>query len=465
MTSDSPAGKLPRLLVVDDEPSIRESLRIALRKDFDVVTASGGQEALARFDEAPPDAVLLDILMPDTNGIALLEKIRAIDPETAVIMLTAVTSIKTVVEAMRLGADDYITKPFDIGEIKLVIAKALERKALKAEVRRLKSELAERFRFDRLVGRSKSMRAVYETIEQVADRKTTVLIRGESGTGKELVARAIHYTGARRDKPFVVVNCAAIPATLIESELFGHEKGAFTDARDRRIGRFEAADGGTLFLDEIGELAPGVQATLLRVLQEREFQRVGGTTPVRVDVRVVAATNRDLEQDIANGTFRKDLYYRINVVPLLLPPLRERNEDVPGLVEHFLDKYAESGARPKIDAAAIDALVAYAWPGNVRELENTIERLVALGPPEGQILPEHLPRNVVEEGRLQRLRADVLAGRIDFEQAVQEFERDLIAEGLARAGGIQTRAAEILGISRRILKYKMDRAGVVGRGE
>jgi len=454
-----PTARRPRILVVDDEPSIRESLRIVLGKEFDVTAADGGRAAISRCAEAPPDLVLLDIMMPDLDGITTLERLKTDHPELVVVMLTAVTEIKTVVEAMRRGAEDYVSKPFEIGELRMVLTRALERRALRDEVQRLRGQLADRFSFHRIVGHSKGMQAVYNTIEQVAERRSTVLIQGESGTGKELVARAIHFTGGRAAAPFVVVNCAAIAETLLESQLFGHEKGAFTDARERRDGQFVAADGGTIFLDEIGEMPAPMQAKLLRVLQEREVLPVGATQPTHVDVRIITATNRVLHQLVEGGRFREDLYYRINVVPIQIPTLRERREDIPRLLEHFIARASEHDRQLELTPDAIDALVAYDWPGNVRELENTIERLVALAPHD-RVAVEDLPQTIRSTGGLDNERAESFRGRLDFEEAVREFEGNLINEALRRAQNVQTSAAQMLGISRRMLKYKMDKYGL-----
>jgi DNA-binding NtrC family response regulator len=377
-----------------------------------------------------------------------------------VIVLTATKTVATAVEAMRLGAADYVTKPFEIDALRIRIRHTLEHREMAREVVRLTDELEERTRVGDLIGHTQAMRELFRNIERVARSPATVLIRGESGTGKELAARAIHDL-ASRTGPFVPVNCAAIPDTLMESELFGHERGAFTDARERRIGKFEAAQGGTLFLDEIAELAPGPQAKLLRALQERVIERVGGGQPIAVDVRIIAATNRDLEARVQAGRFREDLYYRINVVPLEMPPLRERRGDVRPLAERFLGRAREAMGRgpQRLSREALAALERYAWPGNVRELENAIERAVTLADGDTVDVAD-LPEGVVQAGRTEALRDAVRSGSLGFEDAVGAFEQDLIRESLERCEWNQTRAAEQLGITRRLLKLKMDKYAI-----
>jgi DNA-binding NtrC family response regulator len=447
-----------KILVVDDELGVRDSLRMIFKRDYQVVTAGSAKEAWEKILSEEPDLIFLDIIMPQKDGMELLKEIREDHPLTPVVMLTATKTVKTAVDAMKLGANDYITKPFDVEELKIVAEKALESRDLKAENRRLQTEVEERYRFDNIIGKSKDMREIYSTIRQIAERNSTVLIHGESGTGKELVARAIHYNSPRRNKAFVAVNCAAIPETLIESELFGHEKGAFTDAQSRRIGHFELAHQGTLFLDEISELSLPTQAKILRSLQEREFVRVGGTKTIQVDVRLISATNKNLEEMMSRGTFRSDLYYRINVVPLTIPPLRQRKEDIPLLVQHFLDKHA-GREQKKIIPEAMDIMVAYDWPGNVRELENIIERVVVLTCAD-TIAPKDLPMLLKKTSRVEQIKQGVLDGRLSFEDAERDFEKDIILETLKKTNFVQTKAADLLGISRRILKYKMDKYGI-----
>jgi DNA-binding NtrC family response regulator len=455
-----------KILVIDDEPGVRESLKMALKSDYTVLTASSAEEGLQLMEEAGPDLVLLDIIMPGTDGLTALERIRALNDRVPVLMLTASQTRNTAFQAGRLGAYDYIIKPFQIDELKLKLARAIETQALKAENRELRSEVKRRYRFGNLIGKSKEMNRVFRTIEQIAGAKTTILITGESGTGKELVAKAIHYNSPRRDKPFVPINCAAIPETLIESELFGHERGAFTDARSRQIGKFEVANGGTVFLDEIGELSQATQAKILRVLQEREIQRVGGIETVRINVRMITATNKDLEEAIRIGSFRSDLFYRINVVPIFLPPLRERREDIPLLLDHFLEKLSEGNqdSTQLFTKKAFDLLLNYDWPGNVRELENVVERVVTLST-HSPVEVEDLPDEVVNNYRANFLKREVLSGNIDFQKAENRFEEDIIVAALERCNYVQTQAAEVLGITRRMLKYKMDKLGIPSRGE
>jgi DNA-binding NtrC family response regulator len=452
---------MPHILVVDDEPGVRESLRMLLKDEFDVTPVGDVDAALALLDERSVDAVLLDLVMPGRTGIDFLRELAERNDAPPVIVLSATRTVATAIEAMKLGATDFVTKPFEVDALRIKVRKLFEHRALEQEVVRLRDAVAGRARLGRLIGQSEAMRAVYRTIERVAASRANVLITGESGTGKELVARAIHDLGPRHAERFVVVNCAAIPATLMESELFGHEKGAFTDASARHIGKFEAASGGTLFLDEIGEMAPAMQAKLLRALQERTIERLGGAQSIAVDVRVVAATNRNLEREVAAGRFRADLFYRIHVVPIELPALRERREDVRLLAEAFLTRSRdEAGRGPRrFEAETLIALERYAWPGNVRELENSIERAVALTDGDS-IAPSDLPDEVQVASRTESLRDEVRAGRVDLESAVLRFESELIREALERSEGNQTRASEQLGITRRLLKLKMDRCGI-----
>jgi DNA-binding NtrC family response regulator len=449
--------------VVDDEAGVRESLRMLLHGECEVDTAEGVDAALARFGEARPDLVLLDLVMPGRSGLELLEELRQQGEPPPVIVLTATKTVTTAVEAMKLGAADYVTKPFEVDGLRIKIRNLLQHRALEERVAELTEALEDRSRLGALIGRSEVMRRVFRTVERVARSPAGVLITGESGTGKELVARALHELGPRAEGPFVPLNCAAIPESLMESELFGHERGSFTDASERRIGKFEQASGGTLFLDEIGELAPGVQAKLLRALQERSIERVGGREPIAVDARFVAATNRDLAREVSEGRFRQDLYYRIHVVPIELPPLRERREDVKLLAEAFLERSARDGGEPprRLSREALAALERHAWPGNVRELQNAIEHALALC--EGPVLrPEDLPEAVVQSTRTEGLRDAVRSGQMGLEEATGRFEQELIGEALERSDWNQTRAAERLGITRRVLKLKMDRYGLRG---
>ncbi len=432
-----------------------------LKDDCEVILTENVDQGLEALTQQLPDLIVLDLVMPKRGGLDLLTELAGHPEAPPVIVLTGTHTVSTAVEAMKRGAADYITKPFEVEALRIKIRQLLEHRRLSREVEELRSRVETQERLVDLIGSSEPMQEIYRTIRRVAESKATVLIQGESGTGKELVARAIHQLSKRSGEPFITVNCAGIQDSLIESELFGHERGAFTDAKQRRIGRFESASGGTLFLDEIGELSPGAQARLLRALQERKIDRVGGSQPIAVDVRVLAASNRNLEHEISEGRFRSDLYYRIHVVPIELPPLRERRGDIGLLARHFLAKaHREAGRGPeRLSRAALAALEGFPWPGNVRELQNAIEHAVALS--DGPILePEDLPRHVVESGRVEQLRDAVRDGDLDFEQAVADFERTLLEEALERASWNQTRAAGQLGITRRALKLKMDRHGL-----
>ena len=450
-----------RILVVDDEVGTRESLRMILKGDYEVHLAKDAEEAFVRIKQHIPDLILLDILLPDLDGLKVLERIKQNDSDMIVIMITATKTVKTAVEAMKLGAYDYVTKPFDIDELRLIINRALSTRSLQKEVQFLREEVDRNYGFGSIIGKSKLMKEIFKVVRQVADSKSTVLVMGESGTGKELISRAIHYNGKRKNFPFVTINCAAIPETLIESELFGHERGAFTHAIERKLGRFELAHQGTLFLDEIGELTPATQSKILRFLEEREFQRVGGSKTIKVDVRLICATNKDLSQLLKKETFREDLYYRINVVPIVIPPLRERREDIPVLLDHFLTKYnTENGKNVKgLTKEALDLMMNYDWPGNVRELENLIERTVTLTHNE-YIQAGELPFSVTNLSKINGFRDHVLSGKVSFSEAEKEFERLLILDALKKANFVQSHAADMLGITRRILKYKMDKLGI-----
>lgn len=451
-----------RVLLIDDDSRVRASLKMVLEPFYDILQASDGHEGLDMFRKDEPDLILLDVILPGTDGLAVLQTLRMESKMIPVIMLTGTNSVKTAVDAMKFGAADYLSKPFDVDELRIVIDRVLNSSQLEREVKQLRAQVVQRYAFHNLIGKSQSMQEIYLKIEQVADSRTTVLITGESGTGKELVARALHYNSARRERPFIALNCAALPETLIESELFGHEKGSFTDATARRVGQFELANTGTLFLDEIGDLSSVTQAKLLRVIQEREFMRIGGVQPIKVDVRIVAATNKKLEDLVRKGEFREDLYYRINVIALSLPPLRERSEDIPLLAKHFLQKRLEEERRPQIEFGkdALELLTRYSWPGNVRELENFVEQAFIWSQHAAQITPEHLPTLVKSDSRSTSLRDDTLAGRMSLEKAVMEFEREIILDALKRTNYVQTHSANLLGISRRMLKYRMDTLGI-----
>jgi DNA-binding NtrC family response regulator len=454
-----------RVLVVDDETGVRESLRLVLRDKYDVSVAESGDEALRRAGVESFDAVLLDLVMPGIDGLTVLERIKGQKPELPVVIVTATRTVKTAVTAIKLGAFDYIEKPFDLDELRIVLANATRTSALQREVNELRAEVGRRYQLGNIVGRSEPMQEVFRTVSQVAPLKTTVLITGESGTGKELIAKALHYQSPRASRTLTAINCAAIPEHLLESELFGHERGSFTGADARKLGQFELAHQSTIFLDEIAELQPAMQAKLLRVIETGQFIRVGGTRPIDVDVRIVAATNQELSQAITTGAFRADLYYRLNVVTLHLPPLRERRQDLPLLVKHFtLAKAAELGIKERtFTPEAIDHILRYRWPGNVRELENLIERLLVLsdfGPVRPEELPEVVRQSAAGSFPAGNMRGEVLMGIRTLSDAVDEFEREIIVEALHQAEFNQTRAAERLGTTRRILKYRMDKLGI-----
>ena len=450
------------VLVVDDEPAVRESLRMLFKRECQVDTAEDVDSALRAVARSEPDLVLLDVVMPGRSGLELIGELRERGVQTPVIVLTATNTVSVAVEAMKLGAADFVTKPFELEALRLKVRQLLEHRRLEVEVVRLRDEVRERNRFGGIVGRSPVMQDVFRTVERLAASQVTVLITGESGTGKELAARAIHEQGALAAGPFVAVNCGAIAPNLIESELFGHERGAFTGAKEQRIGRFEKASGGTLFLDEIGDLPADMQVKLLRALQEREVERVGSSNPTPVEVRVLTATHRDLEEDVRNGLFRADLFYRINVVPMRMPPLRERREDIPLLAEAFLLAGAErAGAEQptRLTDRARAALQEYTWPGNVRELQNAIEHGLALSV-EGEIDLASLPLPIRRSGQAESLRDEWRQGRLDFDQVVARFETEILREALEQNDWNQTRAADSLAITRRVLKLKMDRFGI-----
>ncbi len=448
----------PVLLVVDDEAGVRQSLQMIFNKSFRVVEACSADEAIEKITAEKPDVVLLDIVMPGSDGLTVLKQLKSIQPESQVIMLTALNTARTAFAAKGTGAFDYVTKPFDIEELRMRVDHALEKIQLSRELERLKEEVGRKYGIDHIIGKSKQIVDVFKAVSMVAAKKSTVLITGESGTGKELIARAIHYNSDRRSRPFVVVNCAALPDTLIESELFGYEKGAFTNASQKKVGRFELAHGGTLFLDEIGELNLGTQAKFLRAIEQETFTRLGGTDEIKVDVRVIAASNRDLETMAKAGEFRADLFYRLNVVALFLAPLRERPQDIPLLLDHFLRlKAQEHSIAPKgLSPEVVDFFTSYYWPGNIRELENLIERLTILTPHEIVTLRD-LPASMRSTDHTATLKEDVLSGSRPLSDAVDEFERELIVKALQRTGFNQTKAAALLGTSRRILKYRIEK--------
>ena len=452
---------MARVLVVDDDASLRRILEYNLAEEgYAVATAASAEEALKALDRASFDLVVTDIKMPGMDGMQLLRRIKAESPETQVIVITAFGTIEMAVEAMKAGAFEYITKPFNRDELKLTVRKALRVRDLETENVRLRREVKRRFGFENIIGDSPQMQEVFRLIEKVADTEASVLITGESGTGKELVARAIHYRSFRAERPFVAVNCAAIPRELLESELFGHKKGAFTGAIRDKKGKFEEAGGGTIFLDEIGEMPLELQPKILRALQEKEITPVGSNEVIRVDARVVAATNRDLEVAIEEGRFREDLYYRLAVVPIHMPSLRERPDDIPLLVAHFLKTLAP-GRSVTVTPEAMEALKRYTWKGNVRELENTIERLLILSDSD-TIQLQDLPAKI----RAPSEGGDPSGFSFTFPPegiALEEAERALILEALRRTGWNQSRAAKLLRVPRHILLYRMEKFGIPKR--
>lgn len=461
-----------RILVVDDEESIREFLEIMLKKEgYEVTLAEDGQKAKDLLTKKTFDMIISDLQMPHVTGIELLKHVKETYPDTVFMLITAFGTTETAVEAMKMGAYDYLTKPFKIDEVRMNIQNALRSRNLEVENRTLKKELVKEYSFQNMVGNSPAMHSIYDMVKRVSQTPTNVLITGESGTGKEVVAKAIHYNGPLKDKPFVTVNCGAIPENLMESEMFGHKKGSFTGAVADKAGLFEVADGGTLFLDEVGELPLTIQVKLLRAIQERVIRRVGATEDMKVDVRIIAATNRNLEEMVSKGTFRQDLFYRLNVINIRTPGLRERREDVPLLANHFLKKYNERlnkniGA---ISTEAMEILKKYDYPGNVRELENLIERTVAL---EGgaTILPESLPPMVnTSSGRKMASSNEIEIGDdgVDLDKVMGQIEKELLVKAIHAAGGVKKRAAKLLHISFRSMRYRIEKynLGVVGDDE
>jgi two-component system response regulator PilR (NtrC family) len=449
---------------VDDELSMREFLEILLgRQGYAVETADNGEEAIRKLEDGLyPDLIICDIMMPKVDGMKVLSRARELDHEAMVIMITAFASTESAVEAMKLGAYDYITKPFQVDEIKLVVAKALEKSRLVRENVRLQREVESKYIFNNLVGTSAPMKAVFELIRRVAPTKSNVLITGESGTGKELVAKAIHFNSPRRDKPFVTINCGAIPGELLESELFGHLRGSFTGAYHDKRGLFEVGHQGTVFLDEIGETPAPIQVKLLRAIQDKTFKPVGGVNDVNVDVRVIAASNRDLETAVKSGLFREDLFYRLNVIQIKMPPLRARMDDVPLLLRHFLRHYGKEIGK-NIRDVSVEAerlFMEYDWPGNVRELENAVERSVSLC--QGDvIMPINLPEKIrARESCGSGLAVPFPEKGIELEKIMQDLERGLIEEALRRSNGVKKKAAELLNVSFRSFRYRLEKLGI-----
>jgi two-component system response regulator PilR (NtrC family) len=455
---------MSKILVVDDEQSIRDFLAIMLKKEgHEAVTAGSGADALRAVQNEIFDLVITDVKMPGTDGIEVLKTIKDISPETVVIMITAFAAAETAVEAMKLGAYDYIVKPFKVDELKIIINNSLEKRHLRKENILLKREIQSKAGFENFIGKSEPMQRLFSLIRQVADTASTVLITGESGTGKELVAKAIYNNSSRKGRPFVTVNCGALPETLLESELFGYMKGAFTGATSNKQGLFEAANGGTIFLDEISATTPGLQIKLLRVLQEREFMRLGGTAAVKVDVQVIAASNRNLLVEVSKGSFREDLYYRLNVIPIQLPPLRERKEDIPVLVEFFLKKFSKKdGSSMGVKEVARDAmkiLIDYNWPGNVRELENTIERMIIMTS-DKMISSVQLPDTIKSvRPRAELVPLEIPDEGVDLEMLLENAEKTILRKALEKSGGVKTEAAKLLGLTFRSFRHRLQKYG------
>ncbi|HEV7522434.1 MAG TPA: sigma-54 dependent transcriptional regulator, partial [Candidatus Angelobacter sp.] len=451
---------MPNILIVEDEPRMRRLLEISLGEDGHIVhTAGDAESGLAYLRKEEADLVLTDLKLPGMGGLEFLQQGKRLDPAVPFVVMTAYGSVETAVEAMKAGASDYVLKPFTMAEMRLVINKELDVQQVRDENRRLKEALGKRYHFQNIVGRSKKMQEVLALVERVAPTNSTVLIGGESGVGKDLIARAIHQNSRRPSGPFIKINSTAIPETLFESELFGFERGAFTGALASKPGKFELADKGTLFLDEIGDVPAAIQVKLLRVLQEREFERLGGTKTLKVDVRMIAATNRDLRAALEEGTFREDLYYRLNVVPIDIPPLREHKEDIPDLVNHFLARFAADNEKEieGITPAAVSALMGYHWPGNVRQLENSVERAVALS--SGRLIDE-------ADIHLDTISAKTTATSPSGDQflpegtTLEQWEDNMIREALRRANGNKSQAARLLGLSRNALRYRLGKLGV-----
>jgi DNA-binding NtrC family response regulator len=450
-----------KILIVEDDPVSRDALSILLQGNgFTVTGCARGEQGLDLLKREPYDIVISDLVLPDMSGLDVLSRIKDSSPRTEVVMVTGHASAETAVQAMKKGAFDYITKPLNLDELRIILEKAVEKRLLLKENGYLRKQLREKYEFASIIGNSRAMQLLFSRMKRIIQTDSTVLILGESGTGKELVAKAIHYNGRRKEKPFVAVNCSAIPENLLESELFGHVKGAFTGALKEKVGKFEAANQGTILLDEIGTLPMHLQTKLLRVLQEQELERVGSNKQIKLDVRVISATNVNLEEEVRRGNFREDLFYRLNVIPLQIPPLRERTEDILPLATYFLEKNCRAMRRPlmHLDKEALEALEAYPWHGNVRELENIIERIVALS--EGELISlRDLPANVTRS-YLEGSSTAVTPAGIDMVQTINEIEKKMIAEALQLTGGVKARAAIMLNINRTTLVEKMRRLGM-----
>ena len=451
---------MDKILVVDDERSMRDFLSIMLKKvGYDVTTAVDGEEAVKILHKDIFDLVITDLKMPKVDGLQVLKTVKDLSPDTVVIVITAFASTETTVEAMKEGAYDYITKPFQNDEMKIRIKKALEKRRLSAENILLKKQLKDRAVFDNIIGKSEKIEKVFELVRKVSDSMSNILIYGESGTGKELIARAIHFNSRKKDKPFVTINCGALPEGLLESELFGHMKGSFTGAVFNKEGLFEVANGGTIFLDEVGETSPAIQVKLLRVLQDKEFKRVGGTKEIKVDVRIITATNRDLSKAVSEGKFREDLYYRLNVIPITLPPLRERTDDIPLLADHFLNKFNKALNKnvKGFSQTTMELFRNYEWRGNVRELENVIERAVALSNSE-IITPEYLPDILRDSSRSSSaIPVNIPHEGLDLEGLIGDIEKELLLKALEKTNWIKKDAAKLLHLNFRSFRYRLDK--------
>lgn len=446
-----------KILLVEDDDISRDTLsRLLKMSGYTVKGAASGKIGLSFLDHEPFDIIITDLLLPDINGIEILKQAKDVSPSTEVILITGHASAETAVKAMKEGAFDYITKPLNFDELSILITNALEKRQLRSENVYLKQQLHNKYDFANIIGTSPPMQKLFARLKKVAGTDSTILVLGESGTGKELVARAIHFNGHRKDKPFIPVNCAAIPESLLEGELFGHVKGAFTGAIRDKIGKFEAANGGTIFLDEIGTMPMHLQTKLLRALQEQEIERIGSTRSIKLDVRVISATNLDLEKEVKKGNFREDLFYRLNVIPVVLPPLRERREDILPLVRHFIEKNCTEMKRPRmtISNEALHTLESYSWPGNVRQLENMVERIVALSEDE-RIMLSDIPGNIRDE-----VLTTVSEQGVDLVKTVNEIEKKMICDALALAKGVKAKAAGMLGLNRTTLVEKMRRLGI-----
>jgi DNA-binding NtrC family response regulator len=453
----------PTVLLVDDEEIMQDVISKLLKEEgYRVLAASTGEEGLEKLEEETVDLILLDLMLPGKGGLAVLEEVAAFDPDIVVVMITAFASIENAVQATKLGAFDFVTKPFKNEELLLVVKNGLEKRSREIEIRQLKKTFKKRYAFENIIGKSEPMQRVFELVSHVGPSRSTILVEGESGTGKELVAKAIHGCSQRANGPFIALNSGGIPADLLESELFGHVKGAFTGAVSSKKGLFEISDKGTIFLDEVGTIPLQVQTKLLRVIQEREFRRVGGLENIKIDVRIIAATNIDLKTAVERGEFREDLYYRLNVITIPLPPLRERKDDIPLLIDHFTDRFCKADNRPKcsLDQVALKLLIEYDWPGNVRELENAVERAVVLVSEDGRITQDLFPREILESSSVSLGRLQLSSNGASLKDLVLQFEKDMIITALQKTEWNQKKAADLLRVNPTTLNEKMKRLDI-----